>query len=425
MQFQLAKLEYQYAHFKQKMSQAQFLFLEKALQVTLKIDNFFDFLQQTQPALQKQRKEHLQQLLERPTCVFIFRTLHFIDWFIPIHHALERLYPQKYSVLYVDYASSLHRIGQGLKYCLYRQKVQERLMRFEIDPFLHFAHQELPARIKPFEVSLTCEAIRYEQLDIQHRVYLPHYCLPKTHESHLPQNIQFEHIFLPTQPPYSYKAVQLNQVPQSIQIHHVGYPKLYLPKHAEVTIPNPHLPVVIYAPSLDLNLLMQMLKQGILIKIFQATHFNFIVKLHPSLASWRHYISSFMKKELAKQSHVLFDDLSSLQELESVADILITDFGSVGGEFKLSTGKPVLYLKIPETYEGGADLKFRDDWADAHCSVEELVPTLEKVLANSQNFKNSQNLQKKVLSCHERGDEQAAKTLKMLLDQSLGFSISK
>ena len=44
----------------------------------------------------------------------------------------------------------------------------------------------------------------------------------------------------------------------------------------------------------------------------------------------------------------------------------------MGGEYRLGFGKPVVFLKIPAEYEGGSDLLFRDDFADAICEVEDL-----------------------------------------------------
>ena len=73
---------------------------------------------------------------------------------------------------------------------------------------------------------------------------------------------------------------------------------------------------------------------------------NFIVKLHPSLESRRHYISGFFRNQLSEYKHIVFDSLSNINSFFDEATIVICDFGSVGGEFSLQTGKRMIYLQV-------------------------------------------------------------------------------
>ena len=106
-----------------------------------------------------------------------------------------------------------------------------------------------------------------------------------------------------------------------------------------------------------------------------------MVKLHPSLESRRHYISTYIKDELSGYNHISVDALSNINSLNDEASVLITDFGSTGGEFSLKSGKRLIFLQIPKRFEGGADLKFRDDYADAVCPISELPQMLEKLIS--------------------------------------------
>jgi len=42
---------------------------------------------------------------------------------------------------------------------------------------------------------------------------------------------------------------------------------------------------------------------------------NFVIKLHPSLASRRHYVTTFIRQELKGVEHIRFDELTGIQDL--------------------------------------------------------------------------------------------------------------
>ena len=85
-----------------------------------------------------------------------------------------------------------------------------------------------------------------------------------------------------------------------------------------------------------------------------------MIKLHPSLASRRHYVTSFISRQIQEAEHIQFNDLARIQELAEESSIMVTDYGSAGGEYRMGFGRRIICLKVPEEYEGGADLLFRD-----------------------------------------------------------------
>ena len=233
--------------------------------------------------------------------------------------------------------------------------------------------------------------------------------MPKAIDIGLPENIRFNHIFLPTRPPYTYK--QLKQKSQEeIKVHSVGYPKLQASSSPVSCFPDSDQPVVLYAPSLELSLLFDALDRGILEIFNKMSHYNFVFKLHPSLASRRHYVTAFMCQELKGVEHIHFDELSGIQNLAEESSLLITDFGSVGGEYRLGYGKRVIFLKTPAEYEGGADLQFRDDFADGVCKVEDLGNVIESVMKKGAlSDSEFHNMRQQVLSFSEASDYEAAR----------------
>jgi len=366
-----------------------------------------------QPNLRQEKQTLLDKSSGRRIIFFTFRTLHFLDWFAPIDLALGRFFPGKYEVFYIDFSTTLHRIGKGLEYLHFRQQVKERLLQLKISPLRHFSHEEL-ARYTSFpdaDVHVTCESIRQETFSVAERIYLPHYALPKAIDIGLPENIRFNHVFLPTRPPYTYKQLD-KKFQEEVKLHSVGYPKLQAASSPVSSFPDSDQPVVLYAPSLELSLLFDALDEGILEIFNKMSHYNFVIKLHPSLASRRHYITAFMCKELKDVEHIHFDELSGIQNLAEESSLLITDFGSVGGEYRLGYGKRVIFLKTPPEYDGGADLQFRDDFADAVCKVVDLENVIGDVLKKGVlSDSELQKMRQKVLSFSGVADEKAAKTI--------------
>ena len=111
--------------------------------------------------------------------------------------------------------------------------------------------------------------------------------------------------------------------------------------------------------------------------------------------------------------------MDSMQSLSSRADVMITDFGSSGAEWKLTHGKRVIFLKVPKTYAGGADLLFRDHFADAVCEVGNLTKAIKKTAAmTSLDAQELTTLRQTVLSCADHADKKAADVLYQLATES-------
>ena len=156
-----------------------------------------DSLFKAQPYLWQEKQTLLDKSSGRRIIYFTFRTLHFLDWFAPIDLALERSFPGKYEVFYIDFSTTLHRIGKGFEYLHFRQQVEERLLQLNISPLRHFSHEELSeyTSFPDPDVHVTCESIRQETFSVPERIYLPHYALPKAIDIGLPKNIRFNHVF--------------------------------------------------------------------------------------------------------------------------------------------------------------------------------------------------------------------------------------
>ena len=69
-------------------------------------------------------------------------------------------------------------------------------------------------------------------------------------------------------------------------------------------------------------------------------------------------------------------------------------------------------MKIPAEYEGGSDLLFRDDFADAICEVEDLENEIRNVLKKGAlSISELRNMRQHVLSFTGVADEEAARTI--------------
>ena len=146
--------------------------------------------------------------------------------------------------------------------------------------------------------------------------------------------------------------------------------------------------------------------------IKKLTQYLFVIKLHPSLASRKHYVTSFISRQLKDAENIQFNDLAGIQELAEESSIMITDYGSAGGEYRMGFGRRIICLKVPKEYEGGADLLLRDDFADAVCEVEELEQVIESVInIGDISFSELKDMREKVLSSPDAADEAAARTI--------------
>ena len=420
VKFYLNRLSYQGVKLKSRFSRKiQFLIEYLVTNWLLSGQTISSFFRKAHPNLLLQKKTLLENSKGKKIILFTFRTLHFIDWFAPIHLAIQRDFPGKYEIFYIDFSTTLHRIGRGFEYIHFQKQVEERLTQLEISHLSHFSHEDLsefPSFPKP-SVLITCESIRQEFFSVEERIYLPHYILPKSNETELPSNIRFNHVFVPTIPPYTYKLLKKN-LKSKTKFHNVGYPKLCTKSVPINSFKGSNLPVVLYAPSLDLKLIFDALDKGIL-EIFKEMKFcNIIIKLHPSLASRRHYITTFLSEQLKLEEHIRIDEISGIQSLAMESKILIADFGSMGGEYRLRYGKRVVFLETPKKYEGGADLLFRDNFADAKSKVKDLADPISTLLkkGNLSNYE-LKIMRKKVLSFTGEPDKKAARSIDKICSQ--------
>ena len=77
----------------------------------LKGELLHSFVNSSHPYLHSEKQTLIDNGKTRTVVFFTFRTLHFLDWFAPIHLALERIFPEKYDVFYINFGVTLHRIG--------------------------------------------------------------------------------------------------------------------------------------------------------------------------------------------------------------------------------------------------------------------------------------------------------------------------
>ena len=73
---------------------------------------------------------------------------------------MKRDFTEKYEIIYIDFSTTLHRIGNGFEYILFRKQVEERLTNLKISNLSHFSHEEVAdydSFPKP-SVIITCES---------------------------------------------------------------------------------------------------------------------------------------------------------------------------------------------------------------------------------------------------------------------------
>lgn len=373
---------YRWSELKQHLVRIRDLAIERLFQKwVLKGDSFIEFYYRINTDLQQKKQAWLDQLAPDQAVVFIiFRDLHWLDWFFPIHHALKKKDSgNAVAVIYVGFSSLLKRVQNRTAFLEYRNQVTQRLLNNGIDPICYFTIDEWPLfrNMPRASLSLTTESIRQENFDIPHRVYVPHYFVLKAGDR-LPRNIRYNHVFVPSKPEYSYK--ESTEQTRDVALHAIGYPKMNAQVSSKARPFDDTRPIVLYAPSLEVDTLLDTLNQGLIEVCSSMRHLSFIFKLHPSLASRRHPIGELFIKRTSGIANILLDPLSNLQEISLHSSLMITDFGSAGAEYRISSGKRVIYLKIPKSLEGGSDLLFRDRFADCICGVQDLSRTIEQQL---------------------------------------------
>jgi len=365
------------------------------------------------------KKTLLEQLgPSRKSIFFVFRDLHILDWFTPIHRAIESEFSDKYQVIYVDFGSTLKHVGKGFAYLAYKKEVEKRLIDSGIPQFLHFSDQEL-SLFEMFpnpDMIVTSETIRHEKFQCTQRVYIPHYSVPKL-KAVVPKKIRFNHMFQATRPPFCYNEI-INQVPIKAEIHEVGYPKMHPYDIPSVALFDSDKPVVIYAPSVETEIIIDAVKKGILGVFRNMAHVNFIIKLHPTLASGMFDLSNYLHKEIASTPNVIIDMRTSIQAISASSSILINDFGSAGAEYKLSFGKRLIYLDVPDYLEGAADLRFRDRFADGRSNVSDLEAVITRVLEMGElSIEEWDKMGHETLFSFKTADKTAASTIHAILQR--------
>jgi len=417
MSFLIHLLTYAWLRLTDRLVRLRFQLLDSlACRWLLDHRSLIETLFYSHPAWTQRKQEGIDRIRQDQRIIyFTFRDLHLLDWFCPIDRALERLFPDHYRVFYVDFGSSLKKIGTGFDYLPYHRQIQQRLLEHGIDPAAHFSDREIgwfhhfPAP----DLIVTSETIRRENFSAPQRVYLPHYTVPKA-KDRLPEKIRYQHVFLPTRLPYSYNELEA-QRSSGVQLHPVGYPKLHVLPPRDVKEPAGR-PLVVYAPSLEIDIVLVALKAGLLAVFKGMTEIDFVIKLHPTLASKMRYLRHYIDRQIAGSPNIVGDSRSSIQTLGQRASVLIADFGSVGAEFRLSFGKRVLYLKVPDRLAGGADLRFRDAFADSITEVAGLAPEIRRLLALGDLSEQELIAMKdRVLFSWQNADETAARTIQTII----------
>jgi hypothetical protein len=368
-----------------------------ARKISFNKKNFVQYLSENLHFSNSQKADFIQQINGHQKIIFyVFRDLHLIDWFLPIHSALNKRFPGQFAIFYINFGSTLKKIGSGFEYLPYLSGIEERLAVIPGVCFQHFSDLEISLfdGFPDPDMILTTETIRKEKFNAAHRVYLPHYTVPKANET-LPLKIRYNHVFIPTKPDYSYYNIKEPQK-ENLQIHQIGYPKMFSVQSKFVRLFENDNPVVIYAPSLNIELIENMMERGILEIFKRLSEINFIFKLHPTLSSKMHTLYNYLQREIKDHPHIVIDSKTNIQNLGTGSSLMITDFGSIGAEYCLGFGKRVIYLEVPDRFEGGADLHFRNSFADAIAPVEKLETAIRKAIAKgdlgSSDLEKTKNL---------------------------------
>ncbi len=383
----------------------------------IKGNSFIRYLCSNQSDQRINKQDFLNNIKSNQQVIFfVFRDLHFIDWFLPIHKALDTQYPEKFAVIYVNFGSTLKKVGDSLEYLPYLNQIELRLVPLKDTQFGHFSDKEIELfnNFPQPDLILTTETIRQEKFKVKNRVYLPHYTVPKAGDT-LPGKIKFNHVFLPTQEEFSYTSLNTPDG-RKPELHKTGYPKMVSLGNPSSRLFSDEKPIIIFAPSLDIKLIQSFMKKGILAVFKALTEFNFVIKLHPTLSTKMHYLYSYLCRELDKEKHVLIDTKSNIQQIGHHSRLMIADFGSVGAEYKLSFGKRLIYLDLPKSYEGGADLKFRDIFADSITTIENLGDSIRDIVnLGDLSLMELEDMRNRVVVNWKNADFRAAEAVNNIL----------
>ena len=133
LKFFLHWLNYQLIRLKLRWYRSISYIIEILVKIWLiKGHSLLSFFNECYPNFILQKKQFIENSKGKEIIFFTFRTLHFIDWFAPIHLALKRDFAEKYEIIYIDFSTTLHRIGKGFEYIRFRKQVEERLTNLKI-----------------------------------------------------------------------------------------------------------------------------------------------------------------------------------------------------------------------------------------------------------------------------------------------------
>ncbi len=379
--------------------------------------SIIDLLNHANYALRKRKQSMLNESHGKKSKVifFVFRDCQMLDWFIPIHRSLNELYPDTFTVLYVNFGSTLPRVGINQNYIPYLVSIEKRLSKASIPNYLHFSDREIPYYQKfPIpDLILSSEVIRKEKFKCTERVYLPHYSVTKVTKRLKIMN-HFNYLFLPSKKHYTYQ--DLTEDDPRYSCFPVGYPKIEFKSDDHQKRFDNNKPTIIYAPNLDPAIVLRALKKGILKAFNQMTDYNFLVKTHPTLANKTFNLFRLINEEVKSKGNIKIDTNSNIEDVGYYSTMMITDFGSVGAEYKLRFGKRLIYLNVPKNYEGGGDLVFRDHFADAITDVKDLPAHIDRLLELGDLSETESNrMRSSVLYNFGSSDRIAAQTIHSIL----------
>lgn len=420
----LNRLIYRWGELKQHVIRFRNWIIERLFQKwVLQNKSYIQFFNSIHQDLQQRKQELLDRLKSHQKVIFVlFRDQHWLDFFFPVNQALLNQFPEQFVVFYIGFSSHLRRVKNRVTFLHYHNQISQRIKKAGLDPAHYFSSEELSMyrNFPKANLSLTTEGIRQETFEIGHRVYIPHYFVLKSKDK-LPKNIRYNHVFLPSKPPYSYPSMDKAT---GVEFHEVGYPKICNSIAGGNLIFQNNNPVVVYAPTLEVSMLMDTLNKGIMEIFAGMSGINVLVKLHPSLGSRLHPIRELFEKHVSQMTNAVLDTNSNLLDVAVNSSLLITDFGSVGAEYRTCFGKRVIYLQVPEWCEGGSDLLFRDHFADKISSIKDLKSNIETVLkmGDLSEFE-IEDMRNKVLYNPQTSDIAAATAIAKILDVQSGMSL--
>lgn len=371
-----------------------------------------------------QQNNYINNAQDKEVIFYVFRGVHCVDNFIPIHLSIMKLFPDKFQIFYISDFAAATRDSSVIGIIKRSNELQKILTTHNINHVSHFDRSYI-RELKSFpdcDMMLFSENVDDVSFGEKHRVYLPRYIVLKAKLKKDFRNIKdlnFNHMFSSSTEEFFYSRKQILYKNRDVKIHNVGYPKFKLDVDPKKLFNNKQK-TIIYAPSLEKEILFEFLDDGILEVFASLPTYNIIIKLHPSLAAGKQSIVNVFLDYAQKYQNIKIDELSPIQSLIKNSDLLIADYGSVAAEYKLLSGKRVMCLKVPEKYEGGSDLMFRDKYADEICEIKTLKRAIEKNLNFSEmENKTLQKVRDDVLYHYNDSDIVCATRInKILYDES-------